>query len=207
MLLKIGRCDRPSAHANRWCLKSSYPLAPIPSPFPFVHSADAFETHALYTLSCGGDFEAFNPSDNALTKLSLPRSERRFFSDVKGLRAAAAAAAASQSPTTFIPKAKNFAAIDAVLPGNILVNATLDKKHELLMQGERMDNGVVPLSDALGVGVPVTCVWAVPHDRFEDLCRQGKPAASVYKRVSSAQLVQQLFVRVPPPPWAVGGGR
>lgn len=137
--------------------------------------------------------------------LSFQPSERRFFSDVEDLRDAAAAANASKSPITFIPKAKNFASIDAVLPGNTLVNATLDRQHKLLMQGKSDTNGVVPICDALGIGGPATFVWAVPHDRFEDLCRKGKPAALVVKRESRVQPVQQFFVRVPPPPWAGAG--
>lgn len=120
---------------------------------------------------------------------------------VADLRAAVASTAASGSVVTHIPKAKNFPAIDAVLPGNFLVIVTLDKSHKLLLQGKRKDSGVIPLSRKLGMRGPVTLVWAIPDDRFEDFCRQGKPAAFVCAGLP----VEQFFLRVPPPPWAAAG--
>jgi hypothetical protein len=176
--------------------------APLPN-----CSSDAFETHALRTLSGGGSFPSFCPSTNQHTTLQLAPSERNFFYDVAGLQSAAAVAAASGSAVTFIPKAKNFPAIDAVLPDNILLNATLDESRELLLQGERVSSGVAPLAQALGIRSPVKFVWALPHDHFEDFCREGKPAVLVGAALRGLR-VEQCFLRVPPPPWApVGAGK
>jgi hypothetical protein len=128
----------------------------------------------------------------------LPPSERReFFDNNDSLRSVLAAATAAGSTVTLIPKAKNFPAIDAILPGNIFVNATLNTRHELLMQGKREASGIVPLAGALGASGTVTFVWALPHDRFEEACRRGTPATLVGAACSLR--VTQLFLCVPQP--------
>jgi hypothetical protein len=157
-------------------------------------------------LSAGGDFPAFNPADGVLTTLQLPPSQCRPFSDVAGLRAAVADAAASGSAVTHVPEVKGGApAVDAVLPGNVLVNATLDGRAKLLCVGGRAGTGVAPLCEALGVTSRVKFVWAVPHDRFEDACRQ-RELAQFDGAAPPGLAVEQYLLRVPPPPWADESG-
>lgn len=157
-------------------------------------SADAFETFALHTLTGGGSFVALNLWTNKREQLRFPPSERHYSSDHVELCSAVAAA-----------KASKFPAIDAILPGNVLVNVTLDRSHELLLQGKRAKAGIIPLCHAMGLG-SVTFVWAVPHDRFDGFCRKAKPAKLVGAESASSLHVEQYLLQVPLPPWAGSSG-
>jgi hypothetical protein len=115
-------------------------------------------------------------------------------------------AAASGSDAMLVPKAKNFPAVDAILPGNVFVNVTLDRSHGLLLQGKRANAGIIPLSEALGLHDSVTFVWAVPYDRFDEFCRKAKPAPLVGAESAPSLRVKQFLLQVPLPPWAGSGG-
>jgi hypothetical protein len=88
----------------------------------------------------------------------------------------------------------------------VLINATLDMNHGLLVQGKRATSGVAPLCSALGIAGTVNFVWAVPDDRFEEFCRKGKPAPLEGGGGPHNLRVEQYIVRVPPPQWPSSRG-
>jgi hypothetical protein len=96
---------------------------PISSPSHARLYGDMYKIGAARALLAGGDFAAFDCSTGALVAggvISILPSTRHVFSSVEDLRLAHLARQGQL--TTFTPSSPSFTAVDAVLPGNALVN-------------------------------------------------------------------------------------
>jgi len=123
-----------------------------------------FEAYAIETLRTGGTFRVQELADTCpSTTLTLPASTLQVFGDADDL--AALAEASSSTPTTFVPRAKNYTAVDLVLPGPLICNATINMTHNLTLLGKSDTEGYVPVFEALARTHPaalVQFVWVVP---------------------------------------------
>jgi hypothetical protein len=149
-----------------------------------------FERYALDVLVRGGSFRTCNLADGSRSTLELPVDcAVRRFSKLEELGGVA-------DDIAYLPNAKTFAAIDGILPGRRLVNATISKAHTLLMRGKSDEGvGVVAIANALGIHGAVTFMWAVPEDRFDAVCKGGLRQSVHGKRGDPA--VSQVVVCVP----------
>lgn len=65
-----------------------------------------------------------------------------------------------------MPRSESFMAIDAVLPGGLLANLTINTKHDVKLRGKgtRSSEGLLPAAEALGIGDAddIPLYWVVP---------------------------------------------
>lgn len=106
-------------------------------------------------------------------ELVLQKSEVRYFEGVSDLPSVAATEPLGSH--TLVPKASNFAAIDAILPGQRPVNFTVNVKHDLLLFAKNGTQGFVPVCRALGLPdtARMPMFWAMPPDCFNAVRRSG----------------------------------
>ncbi len=161
---------------------------------------DMYEIGAARELLKGGDFDAFDCSTGARVpggKVTIPVSTRHPFSSVKDLHDVHLTR--QGLPTLYTPTSPTFTAVDAVLPGNILVNFTIDTKHDLKLYGagNKTGEGAVPVADALGVSGDIVFYWVLPEESFRKACKSGKPFPVTGQLPGNARTVKQFFVCVP----------
>ena len=171
---------------------------PISSPSHARLYGDMYEIGAARALLCGGAFEAFDCSTGAPVAggvICIPYSTRHVFSSVEDLRLAHLAR--QGQPTTFTPSSPSFTAVDAVLPGNALVNFTVNVKHELKMRDASGKEGVGPVADALGITGDIAVYWVLPGPRYKQACDAGKPFPVTRQHPGDTRKVRQYFVCVP----------
>lgn len=162
---------------------------------------DMYEIGAARELLKGGDFEAFDCSTGAPVpggKVNIPASTKHVFSSVKDLHDAHLTR--QGQPTMYTPASPNFTAVDAVLPGNILANFTIDIKHELKMYGaaNKCGEGAVPVADALGVSGDIVFYWVLPEASFKKACKSGKPFPVTGQQLpGNPRTLKQYLVCVP----------
>jgi hypothetical protein len=75
-----------------------------------------------------------------------------------------------------VPRSKSSTAIDAMLPGGLMTNVTINVKHDVKLRGRgnRSAEGLLPVAEALGVGSgsgDINQYWVVPAGRYEVLKR------------------------------------
>ena len=100
----------------------------------------------------------------------------------------------------YTPASPNFTAVDAVLPGNILANFTIDIKHELKMYGaaNKCGEGAAPVADALGVSGDIVFYWVLPEASFKKACKSGKPfPVTGQQLLGNPRTLKQYLVCVP----------
>lgn len=140
-----------------------------------------FQEHALAKLAAGGNFQAFKlaPKGSAAARteenLVLRKSEEKLFDSIDDL--ADARPGGSSEDRIMVPKSGTFAAIDAVLPGQRLVNFTINTKHDILLYAKDGKEGLVQATRALGVPTSqrIPFYWALPRDRYISAVRAGTP--------------------------------
>ena len=105
----------------------------------------------------------------------------------------------------FVPRSKNFTAVDAALGrGPLLLNFTINTDHKLIMSNQAGSEGVAPVVKALGVAPDkdIEFLWVLPTERFNEVREAGKPfkvvGASQDATSGAAQRrVLQYALRVP----------
>jgi hypothetical protein len=133
-------------------------------------NGEYFERAALKILGAGGSFRVRRlqgdgkgvESDLSLPPATLP---------VAGFRTMAELAALAAEPATAVrvlrPISKSFCAVDFILQGKRPANATVNKSHALILRGEKkLDTGLLPVAEALGLDKPVAFFWVVPEEDF-----------------------------------------
>jgi hypothetical protein len=133
-----------------------------------------YEPHALDKLACGGTFRRVNLRTMEEDEIAIPRSTVVHFQDTNELHKLVL-----QGGThTYVPRNANFTAVDAVLPGHQLVNATIDTAHDVKLygEGEKRGEGVVPVAEALGLvgDADIEFFWVLPRDRYDIIRRKAK---------------------------------
>ena len=160
---------------------------------------DLYEVGAIRRLLNGGTFSSFDCSIGIEGKTVIPRSKRHSFSSAEDLRRLRLSHEGGQ-PNMYVPDRSTFTAVDAVLPGNILVNFTVNVKHELKMYGaeNKSSEGAVPVADALGVSGDIVFYWVLPEEGYRKACKAGKPFPVTGQRLTDPpRKVKQFFVCVP----------
>ena len=151
-----------------------------------------FEPQALRILARGGDFRirrlrgAGGKDINAASDehLRMPPCELVSFGSMKALVAQRAAAPA---PTVVhVPESKSFCAVDAILPGSALANATVSANHESIVlvpkKKQRRESsdlevhveppGLLGLVQALRLSSgPIRFYWLLPEDVYPGVTR------------------------------------
>ena len=166
-------------------------LAQVPtkgSPLSNLHG-QVFERYAIKVLQKGGVFETYAldsslPHTKREGKVVLPPSNSAYFSKCDeltpgdgGVRGHSTAVTLSPQ-RTFIPRSKNFASIDLILPGQRLANVTINDEHALLLYAKDGTQGLVPVAKALGIadgGQRIPFFWVMPRERYDIACRKGTP--------------------------------
>lgn len=160
---------------------------------------DLYESAAARVLLKGGTFEAFDCSAGAQVAggVIVTPCTKHVFRNANDLRSASLAR--QGQPTMYTPASPSFTAVDAVLPGNILVNFTIDLKHEVKMYGagSKASEGAAPVADAMGVSGDIVFYWVLPEDAFRKACKAGKPFPVTGQQAGNARTVKQFFVCVP----------
>jgi hypothetical protein len=139
-----------------------------------------YEEHALEKLSKGGDFTAtpLLPSDSSASRanvtVTFKKDSRlqsfRNLSDLKDARAGGRSA-----DRIMVPFSDTFAAIDAVLPGQRLANATINTKHNIILFAKDGKEGLVRVAEALGLTKRIQFFWILPRDRYDLAVKAGTP--------------------------------
>jgi hypothetical protein len=151
-----------------------------------------FEPEALRILARGGDFPirrlrgADGKDTNAASDehLRIPPCKLVSFGSMKSLVAQLAAAPA---PTVVhVPESKSFCAVDAILPGSALANATVSANHESIVlvpkKKQRRETtdvevpveppGLLGLVQALRLSSgPIRFYWLLPEDVYPGVTR------------------------------------
>jgi hypothetical protein len=159
--------------------------------FSVLHG-QLFEPEALRILARGGDFPirrlrgADGKDTNAASDehLRIPPCELVSFGSMKALVAQLAAA---PSPTVvYVPESKSFCAVDAILPGSALANATVSANHESIVlvpkNKQRRETtdlevlveppGLLGLVQALRLSNgPIRFYWLLPEDVYPHVTR------------------------------------
>jgi hypothetical protein len=160
---------------------------------------DLYEICAAKALLKGGSFEVFDCSTGKQIEggVSIPACINHVFRNVEDLRRACLTRQGQS--TMYTPSNPSFTAVDAVLPGNILVNFTIDVKHEakLYGSGKKKEEGIVPVANALGVTDDVIFYWVLPETSFRKACKLGKPFSITGQHVGEMCTLKQYFLCVP----------
>ena len=151
---------------------------------------ELYEMGAIAKLLKGGEFDVFDCSTGTLVMggLVVPPSEKVIFRDAGDL--ARVHASRQGLPALYVPGSSSYTAVDAVLPGNALVNFSIDVSHE---SGE----GAAPVADALGVAGDIAFYWALPKEKFEKACKAGKPFPVAGQQLGRKRTLKQYFLCVP----------
>ena len=151
-----------------------------------------FEPEALRILARGGDFaiRRLRSADDKHTEaasgehLRLRRCKLVDFGSINAL--AARLAAASSPAVVHVPKSKSLCAVDAILPGSALANATVSASHESIvlvpkkklgrvsndLEAPVESSGLLGLVQALRLSNgPIRLYWLLPEDVYPGVTR------------------------------------
>ena len=167
-----------------------------------------FERAALRALAAGGKFERYDLTNaTAAPHLVLAPSSIVTFTSATHLaeEVRARKALGTLDTAVFVPRSKNFTAVDAALGrGPLLLNFTINTDHKLIMSNQAGSEGVAPVVKALGVAPDkdIEFLWVLPTERFNEVREAGKPfkviEASQDATSGAAQRrVVQYALRVP----------
>lgn len=144
--------------------------------------ADLFEPAAVDLLRQGGTFKWLDLQIRSTGELTIPPATAvEYFDDPGDLRRQFEPA----EECLYASRNRNVTAVDAVLPGGLLANVTINLRCESLVSahGARSIEGVLQAAAALRDGVDdgkeVTLYWFMPMERFDDLRRtlgSGSPS-------------------------------
>lgn len=144
-----------------------------------------YEPAALSVLSRGCVLECRDMQTGKESELKVPRSKETFFSTTSEL-----GQLFKQKPMhLLVPRSKTFTAIDAVLPGGLLANVTINLVHDLKMRaaGKRSSEGIIPVHAALNPTArpdsDIYMYWILPRDRYKALARHRPGDTSSFKLV------------------------
>ena len=162
-----------------------------------VARGHVFEVLALERLSRGGRFPMRKlgaPASQHGEYLDLPPARRRtFYSLHTGLPA----------DEQLEPASKSFSAIDVLLVGHRLANATCGKSHGIVLRGVRGKIGLEAVALQLGLGGVIKFFWIVPPSVFhawetpQSLCvGKSKLELEDVARDEIASRVEQYVVQV-----------
>lgn len=138
-----------------------------------------YEEHALEKMSKGGNFKAFPllPSDSSASRaevtVTFKPSVQHNFRDVSDL--ADGRPGGRFADSILVPHSDTFAAIDAVLPGQRLANATINTKHNIFLHAKDGKEGLVRVAEALGLTNRIQFFWILPRDRYNLAVKTGTP--------------------------------
>jgi hypothetical protein len=194
-------CEALMASADNQ-LRSLLALSPR-SPSAAKLYGEVFERYSLKTLAAGGTFRIrlLQPDGRgAETDLELPSAVPpvagfRTVEELKELNAKPGAASRLLRPTS-----KSFCAVDFILQGKRLANATVNRSHGLIVEGSsNTPSGLLPVAEAMGLVAPVPFYWIVPEADFNDWKRPQslmmKGGADNSKKTVS--MVEQYALAVP----------
>jgi hypothetical protein len=170
-----------------------------------------FEEEALARLSAGGQFDvrrlgAVANTSDSLEVLDMAPSARIIFRaldsmDGDSLRTQIATRlGCDASPVLFEPESKSLCAIDAVLPGRLLANATVSSKHKAIVLEGVQRPGLIRVAELMQLSEEIPFYWLVPSDVFDKLkvarpfSLSGKPLSAADHPV--ARRVVQYALRV-----------
>lgn len=124
-----------------------------------VLTGQLFEAEALKRLAAGGDFVVRNLSTDSVDVFELPATSTRSFSSLEEL----SRNHGNDNKLIHVPASKSFCAIDAVLPGSVPANVTLNTQHTICLEGKKRP-GLVAIAQSLGFGKrePIPFYWVVP---------------------------------------------
>jgi hypothetical protein len=148
-----------------------------------------FERAALRALAAGGKFERYDLTNaTAAPHLVLAPSSIVTFTSATHLaeEVRARKALGTLDTAVFVPRSKNFTAVDAALGrGPLLLNFTINTDHKLIMSNQAGSEGVAPVVKALGVAPDkdIEFLWVLPTERFNEVREAGKP----FKVVEASQ--------------------
>jgi hypothetical protein len=161
-------CEAMMASADNQ-LRSLLSLSPRPPSVAELYG-EYFERAALKILGAGGNFRVRllkgdgkgAESDLSLPPATLPVAGFRTMAELAALAAMPDAAACR----VLRPISKSFCAVDFILQGKRPANATVNKSHSLILKGEKLGTGLLPVAEAMGLEKPVVFFWVVPEDDF-----------------------------------------
>ena len=151
-------------------------------PLPCPRSGDIYEHHALAILQAGSEegftTYALNPSLPELAreaKLQLPAGASDVVYFDKCAELVGAAVGGAHSDRIWVPRAKNFAAIDLILPGQRPANFTINETHSLLLFAKKETQGLIPVAESLGLPSAgrIPFYWVMPRDSYDRVRRRG----------------------------------
>ncbi len=160
-------CEAMMASADNQ-LRSLLSLSPRPPSVAELYG-EYFERAALKILGAGGNFRVRLlqgdgkgvESDLVLPPATLPVAGFRTMAELATLAVAPAAAVRVLRPIS-----KSFCAVDFILQGKRPANATVNKSHALILKGVKLDSGLLPVAEAMGLDKPVVFFWVVPEEDF-----------------------------------------
>jgi hypothetical protein len=153
-----------------------------------------FEEEALARLSAGGQFEVRRLAANSagsLDVLDIAPSARTLFRTLDGmdddsLRSLISTRLGCEAtPVLFEPESKSLCAIDAVLPGRLLANATVSTKHKAIVLAGVQRPGLIRVAELLQLEDEIPFYWLVPSDVFDNL-KVARPFSLSGKALSAA---------------------
>ena len=122
-----------------------------------------FERLALAAVAAGGEFRCRDLSTGIELQKRLPPAVVRWFRDVTDIVAAPAGA----SPTVqWQPRSRSYCAVDVVLAGGLLANATISSAHAIALSASRP--GVPELVSQLfgSSSASIEFYWLVPESAY-----------------------------------------
>jgi len=155
-----------------------------------------FEEEALARLSAGGQFEvcrlaAVANNADSLDVLDIAPSARTLFRTLDGMDGDSLRSLISTrlgceaTPVLFEPESKSLCAIDAVLPGRLLANATVSTKHKAIALAGVQRPGLIRVAELLQLEDEIPFYWLVPSDIFDKL-KVARPFSLSGKAISAA---------------------
>ena len=153
-----------------------------------------FEEEALARLSAGGQFEVRRLAANSagsLDVLDIAPSARTLFRTLDGMDGDSLRSLISTrlgceaTPVLFEPQSKSLCAIDAILPGRLLANATVSTKHKAIVLAGVQRPGLIRVAELLQLEDEIPFYWLVPSDVFDNL-KVARPFSLSGKALSAA---------------------
>ena len=105
---------------------------PLTSPSFAAFYGEKYEAAAIAKLLNGGTFDCSTGTQVPGGGVRIPPSERCAFTDAGDL--ARVCMSRQGQASLYVPSSGSYTAVDAVLPGNILVNFTIDVRHPVTGQ-------------------------------------------------------------------------
>ena len=99
--------------------------------------------------------------DLSLPPATLPVAGFTTMAELSALAAAPAAAVRVLRPIS-----KSLCSVDFIPQGKRPANATVNKSHALILTGVKLDTGLLPVAEAMGLDKPVAFFWVVPEEDF-----------------------------------------